>query len=105
MGNPNTQPKVDNPRLADLKRLKESLRMETADLRKLLETTSKDMGGKKVWVGKKADEWSTDLDGRRGRVKTLVDKLIPLVDAEIAQCPEKVSPAEAKMYRLDMQYG
>lgn len=36
-------------------------------------------------------------------MKVLVEKLIPAVDAEIAKCPEKVTPGEAKMMRMDLQ--
>jgi hypothetical protein len=103
MGSTDSQPKVDNPYLSALKTLKSNLITETQDLTKLFETTSKDMGGKKVWVGKTADTWTTDVDGRRGRMKTLVDKLIPAVDAEIAKCPPKVTQGEAKMMRMDLE--
>ncbi|MFE9453597.1 hypothetical protein [Streptomyces sp. NPDC006739] len=103
LGDAGTQSKVDNPHLASLKSLKNSLKSETEELKKQLETAAKDMGGKKVWVGKAADDWARDLEGRRSRMKTLLDKLIPAVDAEIAKCPEKVTPGEAKMMRMDLQ--
>jgi Ni,Fe-hydrogenase III small subunit len=103
MGDADTQPKVDNPYLASLKALRQSLVSETEELRKQLETTAKDMSGKKVWVGKTADAWTSDITGRRARVKTLVDKLIPAVDAEISKCPAKVTQGEAKMMRMDLQ--
>lgn len=103
MGDPSTQPKVDNPYLASLESLKNSLKTETEMLKKQLETAAKDMGSKKVWVGKAASNWAKDLEGRRSRMKVLVEKLIPAVDAEIAKCPEKVTPGEAKMMRMDLQ--
>ena len=103
MGDPSTQPKVENPYLASLKRLKNSLGAETEMLKKQLETAAKDMGSKKVWVGKAASDWAKDLEGRRSHMKLLVEKLIPAVDAEIAKCPEKVTPGEAKMMRMDLQ--
>ncbi|MDF9813834.1 hypothetical protein [Streptomyces sp. SPB162] len=103
VGTPASVAKVDNPYRSALQALKTRLKTETEELKKQLETASKDMAGKKVWVGKAADSWQQDLDGRRARIKTLVDKLIPAVDAEIAKAPEKVSPGEAKMWRMDMQ--
>jgi hypothetical protein len=103
VGDPSAQQKVENPYLASLKRLKSSLTTETEMLKKQLETAAKDMGSKKVWVGKAATDWAKDLDGRRSRMKVLVEKLIPAVDAEIAKCPEKVTPGEAKMMRMDLQ--
>lgn len=103
MSEPSSQPKVDNPYRASLQRLRKSLTTETEMLKKQLQTAAKDMGSKKVWVGKAASDWAKDLDGRRSRVKVLVEKLIPAVDAEIAKCPEKVTPGEAKMMRMDLQ--
>lgn len=103
MGEPSTQPMVANPFLASLKSLKNSLKTETEMLKKQLETAAKDMGSKKVWVGKAATDWAKDLEGRRSHMKVLVEKLIPAVDAEIAKCPEKVTQGEAKMMRMDLQ--
>ncbi|MER7840152.1 hypothetical protein ABTY98_30735 [Streptomyces sp. NPDC096040] len=94
---------MENPYLASLKSLKNNLKAETEMLKKQLETAAKDMGSKKVWVGKAASDWAKDLEGRRSRMKLLAEKLIPAVDAEIAKCPEKVTPGEAKMMRMDLQ--
>lgn len=63
VGDPSTQPKVDNPYLASLESLKNSLKTETEMLKKQLETAAKDMGSKKVWVGKAASNWAKDLEG------------------------------------------
>jgi hypothetical protein len=103
MGDNGAQPKVANPYLASLKRLKNQLQTETEVLKKQLETAAKDMDSKKVWVGKAATGWGKDIKGRRSRMKVLVEKLIPAVDAEIAKCPEKVTPGEAKMMNMDLQ--
>lgn len=103
MGTPANDTKVDNPRRAALQSLKTNLKTETEELKKQLQSTATDMAGGKVWVGKTAENWQKDINGRRDRIRTLVDKLIPAVEAEIAQTPEKVSPGEAKMWRMDMQ--
>ncbi|WP_229882200.1 hypothetical protein [Streptomyces alanosinicus] len=103
LGADDGQPKVDNPRISALKALKLNLLTQTAELRKQLETTSKDIGSGKVWSGKTADAWHSELEGRRAHMKSLIDKVIPAVDAEIAKCPAKVSVAEAKMMRMDLQ--
>ncbi|MFE9452674.1 hypothetical protein [Streptomyces sp. NPDC006739] len=103
MGSTDVQPKVDNPRLAALKALRANLLTQTAELRRLLETTSRDLGSGKVWVGKAADAWHSELEGRRTHMKTLIDEVIPALDAEIAKCPDKVPPGMAKMMRMDLE--
>jgi len=101
-GSTNTPPQAtaDNPYLADLKSLRLRLGTEVATLENSLKTTCSDMSGKKTWVGRAADTWTTDVVGRRNRIQTLLGKLIPVVDAEIKKTPEKVTPMEAKMYRM-----
>jgi len=94
------QATATNPYLTDLQNLKSRLTAEVAKLNDSLKTTCSDMGGGKVWVGKTADTWSADVDGRRKRVQTLVGKLIPIVEAEISKTPPKVTPVEAKLYRM-----
>ncbi|KUN01483.1 hypothetical protein AQI95_31700 [Streptomyces yokosukanensis] len=103
MADTSGRPKVDNPYLASLKSLKNRLKTETEELKKQLETAAKDMDSRRVWVGKAATEWAKDLQGRRSRMKVLVEKLIPAVDAEIAKCPEKVTPGEAKIMNMNLQ--
>lgn len=99
-GTPQQQATVPNPAIADLNSLKSRLNGELAKLNDTLKTTCSDMGGKKVWVGKAADTWSTEVTGRRGRIQTLLGKLIPIIDAEIKTLPEKVTPIDAKLYRM-----
>ena len=99
-GAPQQQATVPNPAIKDLQALKSRLHGEMGTLNDTLKTTCSDMGGKKVWVGKTADTWTTDVDGRRKRVQQLLAKLIPIIDAEIKRCPEKVTPADAKLYRM-----
>jgi hypothetical protein len=94
------QATADNPYLADLNSLKLRLGKEVATLENSLKTTCSDMSGKKTWVGATADTWTSDVVGRRKRIQTLLGKLIPIVDAEIKKTPEKVTPLEAKMYRM-----
>jgi hypothetical protein len=96
-----SQATVPNPAIADLKNLRTRLGKDMGDLNKILKTTSSDMTGGKVWVGKAADTWTTEVTGRHKRVQTLLGKLIPIIDAEIAKLPEKVTPVEAKLYRMD----
>jgi hypothetical protein len=100
-GGSTPEPKVPNPAITDLKNLKTRLHAELASLNDTLKTTSSDMGGKKVWVGKAADAWGKEIDGRRTRIRQLLGKLEPIIDAEIKKLPENVSPGEAKMYNMD----
>ncbi|MFE9453590.1 hypothetical protein [Streptomyces sp. NPDC006739] len=106
MGDPAAQQKVDNPWRAALVTLRNDLRSETERLKAMLAKADADMQGKKVWTseaGGVAAKFRDDLHGKKQRIGTLAGKLIPLVEAEIAKCPEKVSPGEAKMYHMEMQ--
>lgn len=94
------QPTVANPAVEDLQNLRSLLVKEVGRLNDSLRTTCSDMGGKKVWVGRTADGWTSEVTGRRHRIQTLVGKLIPIVDAEIKKLPAKVTPGDAKMYRI-----
>jgi hypothetical protein len=106
MGAPADQPKVDNPWRAALVSLRNDLRSETVRLKDLLATADADMQAKNVWTSEKggvAANFREDLHGKKQRIGTLVGKLIPAVEAEIAKCPEKVSQAEAKMLHMDLR--
>ncbi|MGW2422241.1 hypothetical protein ACWC0C_23805 [Streptomyces sp. NPDC001709] len=106
MGDPAAQQKVDNPWRAALVTLRNDLKSETERLKGLLAKADADMQGKKVWTseaGGVAANFRDDLHGKRQRIGTLVGNLIPAVEAEIAKCPEKVSPGEAKMMHMEMQ--
>lgn len=100
-GAPQQQATATNPYLTDLQNLRSRLTTEVAKLNDVLKTTCSDMGGKKVWVGTTADTWSGEVDGRRKRIQTLVGKIIPIIDAEIKSTPPKVTPTEAKLYRMN----
>ncbi|MFI8302689.1 hypothetical protein ACIF80_04400 [Streptomyces sp. NPDC085927] len=91
--------KVDNPRKADLEKLRSDLAKEVEQLRKALKKPAEDIGGDKVWVGKNARAWHRELQGRHRKLGEQVDKLLPLVDAAIRNEPEKVTAAEARSYR------
>ena len=104
MGDPTTQPKVANPHLAALKRLRSDLASDLASYREVLETSAGDMGGKKVWTGKAAGSWEQSVTHQRSRVKTLVDKLLPIVDAEIAKTPVQVTQGEAKQWNMNQRF-
>lgn len=94
------QATVPNPAIADLKDLKRRLIQDLGALKEPLKTTVSDMGGGKVWLGKAADSWATDVKGRHGTIQTLLGKLVPVIDAEIGKLPEKVTPGEAKLYHM-----
>ncbi|MGC5565606.1 hypothetical protein ACPYPG_22580 [Streptomyces sp. FR-108] len=104
MGDTNEQPKVDNPYRAQLETLKLNLVEEVKELKKCLKTASQDVGDKKKsWVGKTANKWHDEIEGNRGRMIREIDKLIPAVQRRIDSLPEKVSPSEAKMMRMDLR--
>ncbi|MGN9819128.1 hypothetical protein ACTMUQ_27740 [Streptomyces sp. SD11] len=104
MGDTNEQPKVDNPYRTQLEVLKSNLVEEVKELKKCLKSASRDVGDKrKSWVGKTANKWHDEIEGNRGRMIREIDKLIPAVQKRIDSLPEKVSPAEAKMMRMDLR--
>jgi hypothetical protein len=104
-GSAQEQATVPNPAITDLRNLKSRLHGELGTLDDTLKKTSSDMGGKKVWVGKAADAWTKEIDGRRSRIRTLLGQLEPIIDAEIKRLPEKVTPSEAKLYNQDKMRG
>ena len=93
-----SEAKVDNPRKADLEKLRRDLAKEVEEFRKALKKPTEDIGGDKVWVGKNARAWHTELKGRHTKFGTQVDKLLPLIDAAIRAEPDKVTPGEARQY-------
>ncbi|WP_146088247.1 hypothetical protein [Actinacidiphila yanglinensis] len=95
------QATVPNPAIEDLNALKRRLTQDLGTLKEPLKTTTSDMTGGKVWVGKAADDWTADVKGRHGTIQTLLGRLVPVIDAEIAKLPEKVTPGEAKLYNMD----
>ncbi|WP_329167639.1 hypothetical protein OG204_24345 [Streptomyces sp. NBC_01387] len=95
--------KVENPRRQALVRLKSDIEHEMRDLTGLLKKASADVGEKRSWAGRNAKTWHSDIEGRRKVMLAQLGNLIPAVQAEINQAPERVSPAEAKMMRLDLQ--
>ncbi|MFI1484581.1 hypothetical protein [Streptomyces sp. NPDC020747] len=92
------EPKVPNPRKADLEKLRSDLAKEVEELRTALKKPTEDIGGDTVWVGKNARTWHTELDGRHKKLGVQVDKLLPIIDAAIRSEPEKVSASEARTY-------
>jgi hypothetical protein len=94
-----SEPKVPNPRRADLEKLRTDLVKEVDALSKALKGPTEDIGGEKVWVGKNARAWHRELDGRHRKLGEQVGKLLPIIDAAIRNEPEKVSAAEARAYQ------
>lgn len=93
-----SEPKVPNPRKADLVKLRGDLAKEVDTFRKALKGPTEDIGGDKVWVGKNARAWQKELDGRNKRLRDQVDKLLPVIDAAIRNEPDQVLATEARMY-------
>ncbi|WP_405779614.1 hypothetical protein [Streptomyces sp. NBC_00859] len=93
-----SEPKVPNPRKADLVRLRSDLAKQVDAFRAALKKPTADVGGDKVWVGKNARAWHMELNGRHKRLVGQVEKLLPVVDAAIKGQPDKVPAAEARMY-------
>ncbi len=96
------EPKVANPRKADLEKLRSDLAKEVEQLRKALEGPTEAIGGTKVWVGKNARAWHRELDGRHKKIRARVDKLLPIIDAAIREEPEKMPAAEARSYQQNV---
>jgi hypothetical protein len=102
-GNPPQQ--VDNPRISDLKLLRQHLQEEASRLHTVLHRACSDIGGdsgEKSWVGSTADRWRSEAESKRRQISNEISRLISEVEHAIAKCPEKVSLTEAKMYSLDI---
>lgn len=98
---------VDNPRLADLKSIRQRLGAELLTLERLLKQAASDVGGKgqdQSWVGQTADKWQSEVDGR-ARIKSEMGRLVAELDRAIAACPATCAMNEAKMYRMDRLHG
>jgi hypothetical protein len=95
--------KAENPRRQALVTLKKDLEHEIHVLAGLLKKASSDVGDKRSWAGPNAKNWHSDIEGHRKATLTRLGHLIPAVQAEINRTPERVSPAEAKLMRLDLQ--
>jgi hypothetical protein len=104
MGDSGGEQKVDNPRLAALKRLRSDLATDIETYRGVLGTAASDMGGKKVWTGTTASRWSDQVAHHRTRVKNLVDRLLPIIDAAIKAAPAKVTRTEARQWQEDRRW-
>jgi hypothetical protein len=99
---------VDNPRLADLKSIRQRLGAELRTLEGLLKQAASDVGGKgqdQSWVGQTAERWQGEVHGRRAGIKSEMGRLVAELDRAIAGCPAKCSLNEAKMYRMDRLHG
>lgn len=94
-------PTVDNPLRRQLVALQRDLHREMHELQGLLRKSCADVGRGATWVGPAAATWHTEAEGRRRDILAQLAKLIPLVDAEIAGSPEKVTPAQAKALLAD----
>ena len=94
-------PKVDNPLRQQLVTLKSDLQKEMHELQGLLRKPCSDVGRGIAWVGPAADTWHAEAEGRRADMLAQLKKLIPLVDAEIANSPEKVTPDQARSMLAD----
>ncbi|WP_433891015.1 hypothetical protein [Streptomyces sp. CA-111067] len=104
MGDPTTQ-KVANPHLAALRQLRSDLAAATETFRAALKTTAADMGGQKVWTGRAAFGWEQTVNHQRSRVTSLVDKLLPIIDAEIARTPAEVTADQARQWNQQHYYN
>ncbi|MEV8566577.1 hypothetical protein AB0436_13540 [Streptomyces sp. NPDC051322] len=87
---------VRNPVRVELEALKKDLTNHVEDLKKKLHKASKDVGERKSWAGKNAKAWHAEIEGKRRHLRTLIDNLLPAVEARIREEPEKISPQAAK---------
>ncbi|MFI2029006.1 hypothetical protein [Streptomyces buecherae] len=98
---------VDNPYRQRLKDLRNEVRRELDGLSRVLERPVRDVGkggpnSDKSWVGKTADRWHDDASGRRKAMRRHLDRLLPAIENRIQALPEKVTPAEARSMRADL---
>ncbi|WP_202239699.1 hypothetical protein [Actinacidiphila reveromycinica] len=95
-------PMVDNPWRRQLVALRGDLLKEMDELRSLLAGCCADVGGGEIWVGPAADAWHAEAQGRRTDILAQLGRLVPLVEAAIGTCAEKVTVGEAKSLQVDL---
>lgn len=98
---------VDHPLRERLKTLRRELQREREDLEKCLKRVVRDVGkggpdSEKSWTGKNAERWHEDAAGHRRGIRRALGYMASTLDTKIQSLPEKVTPEEAKMMRLDM---
>lgn len=95
-------PMVDNPWRQHLVTLRSDLLKEMHELRSLFQGPCADIGLGETWVGPAADTWHTEAQGRRTDILAQLGRLVPLVEAAIGTCAEKVTVGEAKSLQVDL---
>jgi hypothetical protein len=93
---------VDNPWRQQLETLRTDLLKEMHELQGLFKRPCADVGQGATWVGPAAERWHAEAEGRRTDILAQLGKLVPLIDAEIGNCAEKVTVGEAKSLQIDL---
>ncbi|SNS36026.1 hypothetical protein SAMN05216276_100870 [Streptosporangium subroseum] len=87
---PGPKDMVANPRREELQRALTQVRAHAARLETALDPAHASFTGKAVWVGPTARAFTAELAGRRSRLRTLVQRIVEELEAEVRAIPEKV---------------
>ncbi|MER5627588.1 hypothetical protein ABT061_41865 [Streptosporangium sp. NPDC002544] len=88
---------VPNPRRAELQRALARVRTHAAQLEAALDPPHTSFTGRAVWVGPTARAFATELAGRRSRLRTLVQRIVEDLEAELRATPERTArPSSAR---------
>ncbi|MEV4245432.1 hypothetical protein AB0J63_18725 [Streptosporangium canum] len=79
-----------NPRREELLRALTRVQLHAAQLETALDPAHASFTGKAVWVGPTARAFAEELTGRRNRLRTLVQRIVEDLEAELRAIPEKV---------------
>lgn len=82
-----------NPRREELLRVLTRVQLHAAQLETALDPAHASFTGKAVWVGPTARVFAEELTGRRNRLRTLVQRIVEDLEAELRATPEKVDRA------------
>jgi hypothetical protein len=98
-----SEPLVSNPWHTGLQHLRQRVVEHAAEINTALDDTAEKMGAGKTWTGPKATSFGAEAEGRKQRLRTLTQRLVDAVDAELRRTPERVPANEAKLMRMELQ--
>ncbi|ACZ89051.1 hypothetical protein [Streptosporangium roseum] len=81
---------IANPRREELLRALTRVQLHAVQLETALDPAHASLTGKAVWAGPTARAFAEELTGRRNRLRTLVQRIVEDLEAELRATPEKV---------------
>jgi hypothetical protein len=93
---------VTNPLHTYLTQLLTQVQRIQNELNTKMDNPTSNMAGGKVWTSATAKEWGTRLTGQCNAYNSALNSLDDDLIAMIARTPDKCSPAEAKLWHVEL---